>query len=118
MLLVIISVTVVLFAILLFIDFVQLCIFLVRGIKDRRRHRGALSGEGESVVAGPTHPYLAPGEKPPSPRPTGLGLADNGIAGSHNRGESLERGATSHSSTTLDDNLGRPVDVAGKSVTP
>ncbi|GAA5890628.1 hypothetical protein JCM8208_004941 [Rhodotorula glutinis] len=113
-LLVIISVTVVLFAILLFIDFVQLCVFLVRGIKDRRRHRGALSDEG--VVDAPARAPLAPGEKPPSPRPAGFGPGDDDLDARRHRGESLERGVTSRSSTTLDDELGRPV--AGKSVTP
>ncbi|KPV77691.1 uncharacterized protein RHOBADRAFT_41687 [Rhodotorula graminis WP1] len=113
-LLVIISVSVVLFAVLLFVDFVQLCIFLVRGIKDRRRHRGALNGD--SVVDAPASAPLAPGEKPPSPRPAGFGPDDDDLDARRPRGDSLERGATSRSSTTLDDELGRPV--AGKSVTP
>ncbi|TNY19179.1 hypothetical protein DMC30DRAFT_418137 [Rhodotorula diobovata] len=113
-LMVIEAVAVVLFFVLLVIDFVQLCVFLVRGIKDRRRHRGALAPE-EAATAPPAGAYLAPGEKPPSPRPTGYGLGD-GLDAQHGRGQSLDRGVTTRSSTTLEDEAGRPV--AGKSLTP
>ncbi|GAA6057551.1 hypothetical protein JCM3770_000251 [Rhodotorula araucariae] len=94
-LLVIEAVLVISFFILLVVDFVHLCIFLVRGVQDRRRHHGAWRTRSSADKVG-----LPAMEEHSAGRSQAHG-SGNGLDAQHAHGGRLGTGGATRSSSTL-----------------